>query len=228
VQVEFSGHGSLSLVLDDSTGPAAPVNYNQPSVSYMKGHAGIVIAGADETTNVSVFSVGRATAFDPTGHYDITKPISATNDPATNGNPIFQVQSLPVYDGIADIAFIAILSTDGKFGGLRTANANYFAHRGLTGVYAPGVEFRGPVYIGNIDAFDDANPVIQVGSVTDARITGGDLYQDNHAAVQVSGLTKLKFTAGGDSGGNPLPAKTNHAVLQQDGVDVTAQVVDGP
>ncbi|HWA85320.1 MAG TPA: choice-of-anchor Q domain-containing protein [Opitutus sp.] len=228
VQVEFSGHGSLSLVLDDPSGPATPVNYNQPTVSYMKGHAGIVIVGADETTNVSVFSVGRATAFDPTGRYDITKAISATNDPATNGSSLFAGHETTKYDGIADIAFIAILSTDGKFGGVRTANANYFAHQGLTGVYAPGVEFEGPVYIGNIEAFDDAIPVIQLGGVSDARITGGDLFQDNGAAVQVSGLTQVKFTAGGDSGGKVLPAKANQAVLEQDGVDVTAQIVVGP
>ena len=65
VQIEFSGAGTLSVVLDRASGPAAPLNYQQPSVGYMKGHAGIVITGANETTNVSVFSVGRATAFDP-------------------------------------------------------------------------------------------------------------------------------------------------------------------
>jgi hypothetical protein len=233
VQVEFSGHGSLSLVLDDPTGPATPVNYAQPEVSYMKGHAGIVIVGADETTNVGVFSVGRATANDNSGHYNILKApttpgAGGDNDPMTNGSPLFVGHEGTHYDGIADIAFIAILSTDGKFGGVRTANANYFAHRGLTGVYAPGVEFTGPLYIGNITAFDDAKPVIQVGAVSDARITGGDLFQDNRDAVQVSGLTKLKFTGGVDSGGNVLDAKTNQAVLEQGGVDVTEQIVAGP
>src|SRR3954469_21085245 len=62
VQVEFAGAGTLTLVLDSATGPAAPLKYNQPAVSYMKGHATIVIAGANETTNTSVFSVGRANA----------------------------------------------------------------------------------------------------------------------------------------------------------------------
>ena len=46
VQVEFSGAGTLSIVLDSSSGPALAVNYNQPDVSYMKGHASLVVAGA--------------------------------------------------------------------------------------------------------------------------------------------------------------------------------------
>ncbi|HVU22824.1 MAG TPA: glycoside hydrolase family 5 protein [Opitutus sp.] len=227
VQVEFAGAGALSLVLDDPTGPAAPVNYTQ-AVNYMKGHAGIVIVGADETTNVSVFTVGRATAFDPTGHYNITKPISATNDPATNGSPLFAGHEATHYDGVAGIAFIAIQSRNGMFGGVRTANANYFAHRGLTGLYAPGIAFSGPIYLGNLEAFDAAVPVIQVGAVTDARITGGNLHQDNGAAVQVSGLTQLRFTAGSDSAGNLRAAQANQAVLERDGVDVTAAIVVNP
>src|SRR5690606_17163673 len=57
VQVEFSGSGTLALTLAAPTGPALPLKYNQ-NVTYMKGHASIVITGADESTNVSVFSVG--------------------------------------------------------------------------------------------------------------------------------------------------------------------------
>ena len=228
VQVEFSGAGTLSLVLDDATGPATPTNYNQPGTSYMKGNAGIVIAGADETTNVAVFTVGRATAFDPTGGYNILMAPGGTNLPANNGSPLFMGHAMMAYDGVADIAFIAIESTDGKFGGLRTSNARYSAAKGLTGVYAPGVAFQGPVYIGNIDGFGTATAAIEVGSVMDARITGGDLAQDNGRPVQVSGLTHLEFTAGSDSGGNVLPAKTNRAMLEQDGMDVTAQLVGGP
>ncbi len=228
VQVEFSGAGTLSLVLDSPSGPAAPVNYNQPTVGYMKGHPGIVITGADETTNVSVFTVGHATAFDPTGGFNILLPISATNNPANNGSSLFQGHASTVYDGLADIAFIAISSTNGKFGGLRTSNGSYFATKGMTGVYAPGVAFQGPVFIGDISASDTATPVIIIGSSPDTRITGGDLLQANGQPVKVSGLTQLKFTGGGDSHGNTLSAKTSRAVLQQNGVDVTAQVVVNP
>jgi hypothetical protein len=204
------------------------VNYNQPGVTYMKGHAGIVITGADDTTNVSVFTVGRATAFDPTGGFNILLPVSGANNPANNGSSLFQGHATTAYDGIADLAFIAIASPNGKFGGVRTANANYFAVKSLTGVYAPGVQFTGPVFVGDISASDAAIPVLMIGSSPDTRITGGNLFQANGQPVKVSGLTQLKFTAGQDSNGNVLSAKTSRGVLQQNGFDVTAQVVVNP
>ena len=205
VQVEFSGAGSLSLVLDNPSGPATAANYNQTTL-YMKGHAGIVISGADETTNVSVFSVGRLTA--------VNQALFKSN---------------VTYDGLADLASIAISSTNGKFGGLRTANGNYYAAKGLTGVYAPGVQFSGPVFVGDINASDTATPVLLLGSGADVRITGGDLRQANGAAVKVSGITQLKFTAGSTSHvASSLPVQTNQGRLEQNGVDVTAQLVVYP
>lgn len=226
VQVEFTGAGALSLVLDAPTGPAVPANYNQ-AVSYMKGHAGIVVTGANETTNLSIFSVGRITAFDPTGAYDFLQPVSATNNPANNGSSLFTGHAGTAYDGVADIAFIAISSANGKFGGLRASDASCFATKGLTGIYAPGVAFSGPVYLSDInaDAAGTATPVFIIGSSSDTRITGGDLLQGNGQPVKVAGLTQLKFTAGVTSNNVTLPAKTNRAVLQQNGVDVTTQVV---
>jgi hypothetical protein len=205
VQVEFSGPGTLTLVVENAGSPALPVNYNQ-NVQYVKGHAGIIITGATEMTNVSVFSVGRFTAVNPT---------------------LFK--SDVRYDGIADIAYISISSANGKFGGVRAANANLYASKGYVGLHAPGVEFTGPVYLGDVNAFDSAVPVILLGGNNgDTRITGGDLYQQNGQAVQVSGLTKLKFTNGTDSHGSVLPAARNRAVLEQNGVDVTTQVVVNP
>jgi len=228
VQVEFSGAGTLSLVLASPSGPAAPLNYNQPTVAYMKGHAGIVITGADDTTNVSVFTVGRATAFDPTGTYNILLSPSATNDPTKNGSSLFAGHDTTHYDGFADIAYIAIASTNGKFGGLRASNAHFFASNGLTGVYAPGVAFEGPVFVSNIEAFDAASPVLILGSASDTRVTGGDMFQDNGQAVQVNGVTQLKFTAGSDSAGTIFPAQNNRGVFKQNGTDVTAQIVVQP
>jgi hypothetical protein len=225
VQVEFSGAGTLSLVLDAATGPVAPVNYNQPDVGYMKGHAGIVITGANETTNVSIFTVGRATAFDPTGIFNILLPTSATNDPANNGSPLFSGHASTAYDGVADIAFIAISSANGKFGGLRASNASCFASNGYTGIYAPGVQFTGPLFVGDIDAHDTATPVLIIGSSPDTRITGGNLLQTNGHAVSVNGITSLRFTAGSTSSGRILPAQTNQARLERDGQDVTAGIV---
>lgn len=227
VQIEFAGAGTLSIVLDNPSGPAAPVNYNQ-AVSYMKGHAAIVVAGANETTSVTIFTVGRATAFDPTGAFNILLPISSTNNPANNGSPLFQGHAGTVYDGVADFASIAIVTTNGKFGGLRTANGSYFATKGMTGVYAPGVAFQGPVFAGDIGASDAAASVFMIGSSADTRITGGDLLQANAQPVKVSGLTQLKFTAGSNAAGGTLPVQTNKGVLMQNGVNVTAQIVTYP
>jgi hypothetical protein len=204
VQVEFSGAGTVSIVLDNSSGPAAPVNYNQ-ATNYMKGHAGIVVTGANETTNLSVFSVGRANAVNQALFKDTV-----------------------TYDGVADLAFVAISSTNGKFGGLRTSNASYFATKGLTGVYAPNIEFTGAVFVGDINASDAAIPALVIGSSSDTRITGGDLLQTNNRAVQVAGLTQLKFTAGATSHGGTLLAQNNRARLEQNGVDVTTQIVVNP
>lgn len=208
VQVEFSGAGTLtlSLLIASPYGPVPPVNYHQPGVKYMGGHAAIVIAGADETTNLSVFTVGRLTAVDQSlFRNDVT------------------------YDGVADLAYVAILSRNGKFGGLRCANANFYATRGITGVYAPNVEFTGPVYIGDINAMGEETPMLILGLADgDTLITGGDLAQVAGRAVQVSGLTRLRFVDGMTSHGVLLPAQANKARLEQNGVDVTAEVVVNP
>jgi hypothetical protein len=228
VQVEFSGAGTLSIVLDSSSGPALAVNYNQPDVSYMRGHASLVVAGANETTNLSVFTVGKVTAFDPTGAYNLALPISAANNPANNASPLFQGHAATAYDGVADIASVSISSANGKFGGLRTANASYFATAGNTGVYAPGVQFTGPVYVGDINASNAATPVLLLGSSTVTQINGGDLQQSNGLPVSVSGITQLQFVAGLTSANATLPVQANKAVLRQNGTDVTGQIVVYP
>jgi hypothetical protein len=204
VQVEVSGPGTVSVVLDAATGPAAPVNYNQ-AVSYMKGHAGIVLSGATADTNLSIFSVGRANAAN---------------------QALFR--SDVAYDGFASLSYVAILSTDGHFGGLRAANASFFATKGLTGLYAPGVIFDGPVFVGDISASDEATPVLKIGGGNDVRITGGDLLQINGRPVQVSGITLLKFAAGSSSHGALIGPLQNEAVLMDNGTNVTAQIVSGP
>lgn len=225
VQIEFSGAGTLSVVLESPTGPAPPTRYSQPNVSYMRGLAGIVLVGADETTHLSVFSVGRANAFDPTGTFDFLRPISANNDPTKNGSPLFVGHASTVYDGVADLAFVAIQSETGKFGGLRAANVSFYATRGYTGLYAPGVRFSGPVYVGDIEAFDDAVPCLVFGGADDVRITGGDLRQASARSVQVEGLARLRFVAGSTSHGRGLPAQPNAARFARDGADVTGDIL---
>lgn len=61
VQVEFSGAGTLTVVLTVESGPAVASRYNQPDVVYMKGHAAIEITDTDKTTNLAIFSVGSLT-----------------------------------------------------------------------------------------------------------------------------------------------------------------------
>lgn len=205
VQVEFSGPGTLSLVLDTWAGPALPENYNQ-STRYMKGHAGIVVSGATQDTNVSVYSVGRMTAV----------------------NQALFIEGV-TYSGVADIAFIAIMSQNGRFGGVRTANTVFWASKGRTGIYAPGVTFEGPVYIGDIEAYESATPTIMLGGAKgNTWITGGNMNQPNRRAVEVAGLTQLAFKPGTDSHGKPFPARPNEARYQQESEDVTAKIVLNP
>lgn len=230
VQIEFSGPGTLSVSLEEATGPAVPVKYNQPTVQYVKGHASIVITGATEYTNISVFTVGRATAYDRTGVYNILlAPNTTTNNPANNGSPLFEGRSATVYDGIADLSRISIRSANGKFGGIRTSNASFWDIKGFTGIYAPGVTFTGPVNIGDITAYGTATPVLLLGTAQQAPlITGGDLYQDNGQPVQVSGVTQVKFQAGSDSHGRAIAASKNQGILHQNGTNVTTQIVVNP
>ncbi len=202
VQVEFSGAGSLTLNLDNATGPATATNYTQPSVSYMKGHGSIVITGANETTNLAVYSLGILTAGDPT-----------------------ILRSGVTYDGMADLAYVAIASANGKFGGLRTANASYYGTKGITGVFAPNVQFTGPVYVGDINAFDAATPVLVIGSASDVRVTGGDLLQANGSHILVDGLSSVQLTAGTTSQGTAQPVQPVRGLLERNGVDVTSQLV---
>ncbi len=225
VQVEFSGAGAVTLVLDAAGGPAAPVNYSQ-AVNYMKGHGSIYLADTNSTSYVSAFTVGRMTAYDPTGGYNIALPVSDTNRPANNGNAIFKAGTS--YDGVADIGLLAITSPNSAFGGILSANAHYWRDKGYTGIYAPGVLISdGRVFLHDLTAFGEASPSLQVGSASNMRITGGNLKQDNNRAVQVGGFTSLLFANGTDSHGNLLSAQANQGRLEENGVDVTAQRVAG-
>lgn len=204
VQVEFSGSGTLTIGLESWSGPQTATNYNQPNVTYMKGHAGIVVTGADETTNLSVFSVGRITA--------VNQSLFTDAD----------------YDGVADIAFIAVQSNVGRMAAVRAANTSFWSTHGLTGLYAPGVAFAGPVRLCDIIATEDATPVILIGQAAEVEIAGGDLSQTNNRAVEIKGFPRLRFIAGATSHGDTLPALANHGRLEQDGVDVTATTAVSP
>src|SRR5690606_6639032 len=105
------------------------------------------------------------------------------------------------YDGVANLAFVAIQSANGKFGAVRTGNVHYFASEGYTGIYAPGVEFSGPVNIGDVNAFDSASPMLVFGAVELVKIAGGNLEQPNGRTIQVSGIETIEFVDGTTSHG---------------------------
>ena len=111
---------------------------------------------------------------------------------------------------------------------MRTPNTSYFNTKGFTGIYAPNVQFTGPVFVGDISAFDEANPVLVLGSASDVRVTGGDLLQTNGRPVAVAGITQLKFVPGSDSHDHTPAAQTNRTRLEQNGIDVTTQIVVNP
>lgn len=218
VQVEFAGAGEVTLTLDGVTSPALPENYHQ-SVSYVKGHATITIVGADESSNLSVFTVGTMTAV----------------------NQALFKEGVS-YDGVADLARVSIVvapNSSGAFGGLRLANAEFWATEGITGVSAAGVSFAGPVNLHNISARGEATPVLRTGVIAPriidgtlwdntVFIAGGDMAQPNGKAIHLDAAAVVYFGAGTDSHGREQPAQSNHGVFRRDGLDVTEAVVRGP
>jgi hypothetical protein len=132
------------------------------------------------------------------------------------------------YDGWADVASLSIQSVNGKFGGVRAGNATFSGVRGNVGFSAPGVAFTGAVVLSDIVASDTAQPMILLGSAADTRVAGGDMAQPNGRAIQVSGITRLQFTAGTSSHGTVIAAQKNAGRYEQNGVDVTTQIVAGP
>ncbi len=198
VQVEFSGAGSLTLRVVGSASQSAATLYNQPNVRYTQGHVALTIANADESTHLAVFTVG---------------PLTALNQ------ALFQPDVS--YDGVADLAYVAILSRNGKFGSLRLANTHFFATLGFTGVYAPGIDFAGPVNLGDIEASDTAVPLLCVGSAPEIRIAGGSLRQANAAPIHITTVVPLTFTDGVTSHNRLLPVQPNAARFEKDGEDVT-------
>ncbi len=208
IQLEFSGPGTMTITLENPTGPALPVKYNQ-SVQYMKGHPSVVIQGAGANTFFSAFSVGSLTAVN---------------------QALFKSDT--TYDGHADLARLVIQSPTGEFGGIFMGNGAFNDANGLVGVYAPGVAVRGNIRIHDLKAFDASSPVLIFGSTPNAenglRINGGDLEQDNRKAIELRGVNKVIMGNGTDAHGRAEPAKNNKAKFETSGTDVTATVVVNP
>ncbi len=209
VQVEFSGRGALTIALEDASGPATPVKYNQPDVQYMRGHVSLVISGSDATTNLSVFTVGKTNALN-----------SALFLAGVN------------YDGIADLARLEIQADPvtgvSTFGAIRMGDVQFFATTGTTGIFADGVSVQGPVTVGDIAAYGNATPFLWFGNHSgfgSLSIAGGDLSQPNGRAIQTTGFQNIVMRAGTTSAGTYLPVQTVVGRVDRNGVDVTRNSV---
>ena len=208
VQVEMSGAGAVTVVLDASAALTAPLLYNQPDIQYMQGQPTIIVAGADATTHLSVYSVG-----------------TMTNPGVT--------RSGVSYPGWAVIVATGIVSASGQFGGVHQGDVLYVAVEGRTGICAPTVTSvaMSPVAVHDLAAADTAVPCLYfspLGTVL-VKIAGGDLLQANGAAVTVAGVQQVLMGAGQDSCGAAAPAQVNKAKLvNPTGTDVTTQLVAGP
>ncbi|MBK8476188.1 MAG: immunoglobulin domain-containing protein [Opitutaceae bacterium] len=207
VQVEMSGAGAITIVLDNATGPMAPALYNQSGIEYMQGKATIILAGADSTTHFTIYSVGTA-----------TNPGVTRSDVA--------------YAGWADVAVAGIVSSGGGLGGIHQGNVSYNATLGYTGLYAPTVNsVGGPVVVHAIAASDHALPYLYFapGSQIEVKVAGGALAQSVGDSITVGGLSHVTMGAGQDSCGRAAPAQTIQTRLVEDnGTDVTTSLVTGP
>lgn len=208
VQLEFSGSGTMTITLENATGPATPENYNQ-SIQYMKGHASVVIQGAAANTFFSAFSVGSLTS----ANQALFKPEIA-------------------YDAHADLARLVIHSATGSFGGLFMGNVGFNDRSGVTGVYAPDVVVQNNIRLHTIQAFDTARPVLVFGGTANAenglRILGTNMEQPNGQAIELRGINRVIMSAGTDSHGRLEPAQANKAKYETSGADVTQAVVVNP
>ena len=169
VQAEFSGAGDFTITLDPETfQPAAlPARYNQ-DVKYVTGKPSIVVDGADASTYISLFTVGRLNA--------------------VNENLFPEGQE---YDAKADVKLVEVTNCS-EIGGMLMGNAEFSGKSGKVGIDARNVKVKQRVTFGDIDASGDAVPYLlfdegafEEGVGPGPMVAGGDLVQTNGAAIVV-------------------------------------------
>jgi hypothetical protein len=136
VFVEFGGAGTMNIQLE---GFMADVDspYDQPGTTYSQGLATITITGSDQTTFVSVFSLG--------------------NDPARVDLALVNDDTFATADGRADIRAIVIEGTDAQvdfIGGINAANADLTDNGGTgpVGIFSAEVRIDNYLFIGEMSA----------------------------------------------------------------------------
>ncbi len=188
VQAEFSGNGAMTVVLTGATGPANPELYNQ-AIGYMKGTATVILAGADATTNMGIFSVGKATAVIPVNRLlalgytqtqltqaGVTTGVVPTDAVSVAMGGVGAVDTFVArgqfsalfkdgvsYDGWSDLDAVGISMADPAVGAMNTltmGNVAFFGMDGAVGVIAPTLKSIGVLALHDIDAFDAAKPFL--------------------------------------------------------------------
>lgn len=194
VQIEFSGHGSLSIALDADTykAPAEAANYSQPGVKYVQGLASLTIRGSDATTNLSAFAVGTSTAVGGAGN-----PIFAGGK--TGGNHVADLARLTIQHDASN-------PNGSLLGGIRAGNVVFSDDSGMVGIEARKVHVLDVVRVGDVIAQGTATPTLTFGEYSQfaaVTVAGGGL-RSTSGEVDVSGDTYaygVSFVDGTDAAG---------------------------
>ena len=170
VFVEFGGAGATNIRLE---GFMADVDspYDQPGTTYSKGLATITITGSDQTTFVSVFSLG--------------------NDTTRVDLALVNADTFATADGRADIRAIFLDGVEGQvnhIAGINAANANFTDNAtgaGNVGIVGLDVRVDNYLFIGDITATGNAFAQILIDpfSLLTSDITG----LESEGVIQITG-----------------------------------------
>lgn len=184
-RVEFSGKGQLTVSLADFKEAAAPTEYTTDT-KYVQGKASIQITGSDETTNVTIYSLGTANV-----NGGASNAIFAGGK--DGGNNVANVSRLVIEDNGSVLG--------NAFGGIRAGNAVFGDSTGATGIAAPNIQFQGPIVIGGIFESGTAVGLLNIGQFSSNKtvtVVGTDL---KDAKIESTGVTKITFGTGTTSMG---------------------------
>ncbi|MBK8477623.1 MAG: hypothetical protein IPL39_15380 [Opitutaceae bacterium] len=205
VQFEMSGPGALTIVLANPSGPKTPALYIQPGIEYMQGTPTLVLSGAEESTHMSIYSVGR-----------LTNPGVTRSD--------------VTYDGWANVGAACVQSITGGLGGLYYGNVLFASTAGPAGIVAPSVWTVGTLNFHDLVTTGSGQPMILLAPEGQAniKITGGSLAQPGGSPIAVAGLDTVQMVAGQGSSGQVAPAQANQGRLVFEGIDLTDDLIVGP
>ena len=172
VFAEFGGNGKLTISFEQYES-AQPSPYLQSTTWYSQGLATLSISGGDQSTFLSVFSLGN----DPL-RVDEAIIDGDSDDP---DNASFEGANF-----MADIRAVEVLGAEDQvnfFGGLGLANTNFTGTGSpgdkLTGVNAPNVRILQYLRIGDVNTEGAAMPIISIHP--------SSLLNDDDGAVEIAG-----------------------------------------